>query len=64
MAAVLVSTLIAIISILDLASAQELRDAWGKTVLVVGVMTLAVLIVTTILKSGRAANENEPGSKG
>ena len=48
--AIFVSALIIILSILDLITIQELKETLGKTLSIVGVSTLAILLIIAIVK--------------
>jgi hypothetical protein len=50
---VFVSALLAILSILDLITIDELKENLGKTVLVIGVSTLATILMIAIAKLGK-----------
>ena len=52
LAAVLITTLLVVLSILDVVSGSELREALGKSLAVVAVSTLAVMLAAMILKAG------------
>ena len=59
MAAVLITALIVILSILDVVSGSEMPETLGKSLAVVGVSTLAVELAAMILKAGRTATHDE-----
>jgi hypothetical protein len=59
MAAVLITALIVILSILDVVSGSEMRETLGKSLAVVGVSTLAVVLAAMILKAGRTPTHDE-----
>ena len=59
LAAVLITALIVILSILDVVSGSEMRETLGKSLAVVGVSTLAVVLAAMILKAGRTPTHDE-----
>jgi hypothetical protein len=59
LAAVVITALMAILSILDVVSGFEMRETVGKSLAVVGVSTLAVLLAATILRAGRTTTHDE-----
>ena len=50
---VFVSALLVILSILDVITMEELKETLGKTVLVIGVSTLATILMIAIAKLGK-----------
>jgi uncharacterized membrane protein len=50
---VFVSALLVILSILDVITIDELKETLGKTVLVIGVSTLATILMIAIGKLGK-----------
>jgi uncharacterized PurR-regulated membrane protein YhhQ (DUF165 family) len=59
LAAVLITALMVILSILDVVSGSEMRESLGKSLAVVGVSTLAVVLAAMILKAGRTPTHDE-----
>jgi hypothetical protein len=59
LAAVLITALMVILSILDIVSGSEMRETLGKSLAVVGVSTLAILLAAMILKAGRTSTPDE-----
>jgi hypothetical protein len=59
LAAVLITALMVILSILDVVSGSEMRETLGKSLAVVGVSTLAVVLAAMILKAGRTPTHDE-----
>ena len=59
MAAVLITALMVILSILEVVSGSEMRETLGKCLAVVGVSTLAVVLAAMILKAGRTPAHDE-----
>jgi hypothetical protein len=57
--AVLITALMAILSILELVSGSEMRETLGKSLAVVGVSTLALVLAAMILKAGRTSTHDE-----
>lgn len=53
---VFVSALLVILSILDVITMEELKETLGKTVLVIGVSTLATILMIAIAKLGKRDN--------
>ena len=52
MAAVVVAAVIASLLVLDAVTAPELRDTLGKTLLVIGIVTTAILLLIGAVKLG------------
>ena len=52
MAAVGVAAVISILLVLDVVTASELRDTLGKTLLVIGIVTAAILLLIGAVKVG------------
>ncbi len=50
---VLASSLLVILSIVDVISIDELKETLGKTVLVIGVSTLAVILIPALGRLGK-----------
>jgi hypothetical protein len=50
---VFVSALLVILSILDVITIEEFKETLGKTVLVIGVSTLATILMIAIAKLGK-----------
>ena len=59
LAALLIATLMVVLSILDMVSGSEMRETLGKSLAVVGVVTLAVVLAAMILKAGRTPTHDE-----
>jgi hypothetical protein len=59
LAAVLITALMVILSILEVVSGSEMRETLGKSLAVVGVSTLAVVLSAMILKAGRTPSHDE-----
>jgi len=55
--AVVITAVIVNLSVLDIISVGELRDALGRSLLVVAVSTLAIAVTAAILKSGRRRSD-------
>ena len=53
MAAVVVAAVISSLLVLDVVTAPELRDTLGKTLLVIGIVTTAILLLIGAVKFGR-----------
>ena len=64
LAALLVATLMAVLLILDMVSGSAMRETLGKSLAVVGVMTLAVVLAGVILKAGRTPTHDERPAEG
>ena len=52
MAAIVVAAAIASLLVLDVVTAPELRDTLGKTLLVIGIITIAMLLLIGAVKFG------------
>ena len=52
MAAVVVAAVISSLLVLDVVTAPELRDTLGKTLLVIGIVTTAILLLIGAVKVG------------
>jgi hypothetical protein len=52
MAAVVAAAVISSLLVLDVVTAPELRDALGKTLLVIGIFTTAILLLIAAVKLG------------
>ena len=52
MAAIVAAAVIACLLVLDVVTAPELRDTLGKTLLVIGIITTATLLLIGALKLG------------
>jgi hypothetical protein len=50
---VVAATLLGILTIVDVISMDDLRESLGKTVLVIGVSTLAVILVLALGRLGK-----------
>ena len=59
LAALLITALMVILSILDVVSGSEMRETLLKSLAVVGVSTLAVVLAAKILKAGRTPIHDE-----
>jgi hypothetical protein len=59
LAALLITALMVILSILDVVSGSEMRETLGKSLAVVGVSTLALVVAAMILKAGRTPTDDE-----
>ena len=59
LAAVLITAVMLVLSILDVVSGSEMRETLGKSLAVVGVSTLAVVLSAMILKAGRTPTHDE-----
>lgn len=59
LAAVLITSLMVILSILDVVSGSVMRETLAKSLAVVGVTTLAVVLAAMILKAGRTPTDDE-----
>ena len=59
LAAVLITALVVILSILDIVSGSAMRETLGKSLAVVGVSTLAVVLAAMILKAARRPTHDE-----
>ena len=59
LAAVLITALMAVLSILDVVSGSEMRETLGKSLAVVGVSTLAVVLSAMILSAGRTPTHDD-----
>jgi uncharacterized membrane protein len=57
--AVLITALMAILSVLELVSGPEMRETLGKSLAVVGVSTLTLVLAGMILKAGRTPTHDE-----
>ena len=57
--AVLITALMAILSVLELVSGPEMRETLGKSLAVVGVSTLAVVLSAMILNAGRTPTHDD-----
>ena len=57
--AVLITALMAILSVLELVSGPEMRETLGKSLAVVGVSTLTLVLAGMILKAGRTPVHDE-----
>lgn len=65
LAAVLITALMVILSILDVVSGSEMRETLGKSLAVVGVSTLAVVLGSMILKAGGTpSHDDRPAEAG
>jgi len=53
MSAVAVTAVIASLLVLDIVTAPELRDTLGKTLMVIGIATIAILLLIGAVKRGR-----------
>lgn len=60
LAAVLITALMVILSILDVVSGSEMRETLGKSLAVVAVTTVATLLASMILKAGRTPTHEQP----
>ncbi|HEY3044306.1 MAG TPA: hypothetical protein VGJ39_09790 [Vicinamibacterales bacterium] len=52
MAAILVAAVISSLLVLDFVAAPELRDTLGKTLLIIGIFTTAILLMIGAMKFG------------
>ena len=59
LAAVLITALMAVLSILDVVSGSEMRETLRKSLAVVGVSTLAVVLSAMILNAGRTPTHDD-----
>ena len=59
LAALLITALMVILSILDVVSGSDMRETLGKSLAVVVVSTLAVVLAARILKTGRTPTHDE-----
>lgn len=50
---VAISSLIAIILVLDPAALEEVREAWWKTLLIIGILTIASALTFFIVRPGK-----------
>jgi threonine/homoserine efflux transporter RhtA len=65
LAAVLITAVMVILSILDVVSGSEMRETLGKSLAVIGVTTLAVLLAAMILRAGRTpTRDQQPAEAG
>jgi uncharacterized membrane protein len=60
MAAIVVAAVISSLLVLDIVTAPELRDALWKTLLVIGIMTTAVLLLIAAAKLGTGWSRKSP----
>jgi hypothetical protein len=59
LAAVLITALTVVLTILDVVSGSEMRETLGKSLAVVGVTTLAAVLASMILKTGRTPTHDQ-----
>ena len=62
-AAVLMAAVLVNLSVLDVLSAAELSETLGRSLLVLGISTLALVLTITIVKMARHAQEQKQPSK-
>ncbi|HVH28466.1 MAG TPA: hypothetical protein VM818_16995 [Vicinamibacterales bacterium] len=62
-AAVLLAAVLVNLSVLDVLSTAELKETLGRSLLVLGISTLALVLTITIVKMGRHAEEQKQPSK-
>ena len=65
MAAIVVAAVISSLLVLDVVTAPELRDTLGKTLLVIGIFTTAILLLIGAVKFGmgpRKPHVEQPAS--
>ncbi len=57
MSAVAVTAVIASLLVLDIVTAPELRDTLGKTLMVIGIVTIAILLLIGAVKLGMGSQK-------
>ena len=57
MAAIVVAAIISSLLVLDVVTAPELRDTLGKTLLVIGIITAAILLLIAAMNFGMGARK-------
>ena len=62
LAALVITTLLVNLSLLDIVNGTELRSTLGRTLAVIGVSTAALVAIAAILKAGRTRLPAEAGS--
>ena len=62
-AAVLMAAVLVNLSVLDVLSAAELRETLGRSLLVLGISTLALVLTITIVTMARHPQEQKQPSK-
>jgi len=61
MAAIVVAAVISSLLVLDVVTAPELRDTLGKTLLVIGILTTAILLLIGAVKLGIGPRKSRAG---
>jgi hypothetical protein len=58
MAAIVAAALISSLLVLDVVAAPELRETLGKTLLVIGIVTIAILLLIAVVNVGMGTRKS------